>query len=129
MRILAETVNRLIGPDGIYSSNATASAASQGVSRSTFDRIRNGDKIGASAVAIDKLDGVAKAFGVETWQLLVPGMDPRTNRPQLVTNEQAAQTLDEEEQKLVDAYRALSKRERQYLMADAQKYLSTKREP
>lgn len=128
MRILAETANRLIGPDGIYSSNATASAASHGVSRSTFDRIRNGDKIGASAVAIDKLDGVAEAFGVEIWQLFVPGMDPRTNRPQLVTKEQQAQTLDDEEKKLIEAYRALSKRERQYLMADAQKYLNIKKD-
>lgn len=124
MHILAETMKRLIGPDGIYSSNATASAASQGVSRSTFDRLRNGDKIGASAVAIDKLDGVAKAFGVEVWQLFVPGMDPRSCRPQLVTEEEASQMLNSEEKKLLEAYRALNKREREYLMADAQKYLS-----
>lgn len=128
MKTIAATMNRLIGPDGVYSSNATASAASQGVvSRSTFDRLRNGDKLGASAVAIDKLDGVAKAFGVEVWQLFVPGMDPRGHRPTLATEDQSAQILSAEEKSLLEAYRAMGKKERQYLLADAQKYLELKR--
>mgnify|MGYP001072585416 FL=1 len=78
MKILAENMNRLIGPGGHYSSNAAASAASDGITRSTYDRVRNGDKAGASAIAIDKLDGIAKAFGLEVWQLFVPGIEPNT---------------------------------------------------
>ncbi|TEA78665.1 hypothetical protein [Allopusillimonas ginsengisoli] len=126
MKTLAETMNRLIGPEGIYSSNVTASAASQGaVTRSTFDRLRNGSKIGASAVAIDKLDGVADAFGVKVWQLFVPGMDPRYYVPALA-EEGAASDLSADEKRLLNAYRALGKKEQQYLISDAEKYLGNK---
>ncbi len=127
MKTLADTMNRLIGPTGIYSSNANASAATQTVSRSTFDRLRNGDKIGASAAAIDKLDGVAATFGVEVWQLFVPGMDPRNNVPKLVTDEELEAVLPEDERDLLAAYRALGKKEKKYLLADATKYLSDKK--
>lgn len=123
MKVLAETMKRLIGPTGIYSSNQTASDASQGVSRSTFDRLRNGDKMGASAVAIDKLDGVAAALGVEVWQLFVPGMDPRTNLPRLATDAEPQRGLSKDEQALLDAFRSLGPTERGYLMEDARKYL------
>ncbi len=78
MKILAENLNRLIGPGGVYSSNVAASQASDGITRSTYDRARNGDKVGASAIAIDKLDGIAKAFGLEVWQLFIPGIEPNT---------------------------------------------------
>lgn len=78
MKVLAENLNRLIGPGGVYSSNVSASAASEGITRSTYDRARNGDKLGASAIAIDKLDGIAKAFGLEVWQLFVPGIEANT---------------------------------------------------
>lgn len=122
MKILAETMNRLIGPTGLYSSNATASAASGGVSRSTFDRIRNGDKLGASAIAIDKLDGVASAFGVEVWQLFVPGLD-LVNKPVLASAAQSGPALSQDEKKLLEAFRQLGEKERDYLLADVKKYL------
>jgi len=123
MKILAETMNRLIGPGGVYSSNASASAAAPGVSRSTFDRIRNGGKIGASAISIDKLDGVAKAFGLEVWQLFVPKMDI-SQPPVLASETQISPAITPEEKKLLDAFRKLSSKERDYLLADAKKYLS-----
>lgn len=126
MKILADTMNRLIGPGGVYSSNATASAASDGVSRSTFDRMRNGDKIGASAVAIDKLDGVAKAFGLQVWQLFVPGVDAR-NPPRLASETLDRLDLSDEEKQLLDAFRKLSATERRYLLVDAKKYLKGNR--
>lgn len=78
MKVLAENLNRLIGPGGVYSSNVSASAASDGITRSTFDRARKGDRLGASAIAIDKLDGIAGAFGLEVWQLFVPGIEANT---------------------------------------------------
>lgn len=83
VKILSDNMKRLIGPRGVYSSNAAASAASNGVTRSTYDRARNGYKIGAPAIAIDKLDGIAKAFGMEVWQLFVPDIDVN-NPPRLV---------------------------------------------
>ncbi|HCP77731.1 MAG: hypothetical protein CML16_11115 [Pusillimonas sp.] len=88
--------------------------------------MRNGDKLGASAVAIDKLDGVADAFDVEVWQLFVPGMDPRSYVPKLLSDE-LEKSLPEDEQKLLSAYRALGKKEKAYLLADAQKYLDIKK--
>lgn len=122
MKILAETMNRLIGPTGVYSSNAAASAASDGVSRSTFDRIRNGDKLGASAIAIDKLDGIAKVFNVDVWQLFVPGLD-LDNKPMLASSAQSGPVLTSEEKKLLEAFRKLGSKEQEYLLADAKKYL------
>lgn len=74
---LAANMKRLINRvGGVYSSNEAAQKGSQGrVSRSTFDRLRNIDKAGSTAVGIDKLDGVAKTFGIEVWQLFVPDLD------------------------------------------------------
>lgn len=82
---LADNLNRLIDkPGGVYSSNDVAAKASQGaVSRSTLDRLRKADRVGATAVGIDKLEGVAKTFGVEVWQLFVPGLDIK-NPPKLM---------------------------------------------
>lgn len=41
-------------------------------SNGTLDRMRRG----VSACRIDALADVAKAFGLEAWQLLVPNLDP-----------------------------------------------------
>lgn len=123
MKILAETMNRLIGPTGRYSSNAAASSASEGVSRSTFDRIRNGDKLGASAIAIDKLDDISKVFDVDVWQLFVPGLD-LDNKPTLASAAQSGPALSPEEKKLLETFRKLGNKEQTYLLADAKKYLS-----
>lgn len=43
-----------------------------------LDRIRRAD----SACRIDSLAQLARVFGLQTWQLLVPGMDPH-HPPQL----------------------------------------------
>lgn len=123
MKILADTLNRLIGPGGVYSSNVAASAASNGITRSTFDRARNGAKLGASAIAIDKLDGIAKTFGLEVWQLLVPGLDIN-NPPKLESTDGPTVSLSSEEKRLLNAFRKLSAKERAYLLADAKKYLA-----
>lgn len=84
LQILSDNMNRLISKaGGVYSSNEAAQKGSQGkVSRSTFDRLRNIHKVGATAVGVDKLDGVAKTFGVEVWQLFIPGLDAKSP-PQL----------------------------------------------
>lgn len=88
---LAANMNRLIGRGGVHSSNEAAQKASQGrVSRSTFDRLRNIDKAGSVSVGIDKLDGVAKTFGVEVWQLFTQNLDVR--KPPRLANESNAQS-------------------------------------
>jgi hypothetical protein len=40
----------------------------------------DGARQAKSAVTLDSLDKLAKAFGLEAWQLLVPNLNPR-NRP------------------------------------------------
>lgn len=42
-----------------------------GISNGTLDRTRRGE----SAMRVDELEGLAKALGVEPWELLVPPAD------------------------------------------------------
>lgn len=48
-------------------------AKRSGVSQSTVGRLIRGDV----RCKLDSLDGVARAFGLQAWQLLVPELDPR----------------------------------------------------
>jgi transcriptional regulator with XRE-family HTH domain len=52
--------------------------AAGGPTNGTLDRIRRME----SGASIDQLDNLAKVFGLEPWQLLVPDLDP-TNPPML----------------------------------------------
>lgn len=128
--ILAANMNRLIGRGGVYSSNEAAQKASQGrVSRSTFDRLRNIDKAGAVSVGVDKLEGVAKTFGLEVWQLFTPNLDP--HRPRKLAEDHVSSTLDFDEidvTKLADLDRQkLAKLEGAILLAAAQLGLDVKK--
>jgi len=88
---LANNLNRLIDKrGGVYSSNDVAANASQGaISRSSLDRLRKVDRIGATAVGVDKLPGAAKIFGLKVWQLFIPDVDIK-NPPKLATSEQSS---------------------------------------
>lgn len=72
MSILSDNLNRFIGPGKKFSSNEAAAQAS-GVGRSTIDRARKAEV----ALKIDNLSQLAKAIGVEPWELLHPDLDPR----------------------------------------------------
>jgi len=58
--------------------NLSRLASECGFAQSTATRIKQG-KI---SPGLDKLDLIARRFGLSTWQLLVPGMDPK-NLPTL----------------------------------------------
>jgi hypothetical protein len=58
--------------------------------QSTASRI----KAGKHATGIDKLDAIARRFSLATWQLLVPGFDPK--------NPPALQPVSEKERKLYE---------------------------
>jgi transcriptional regulator with XRE-family HTH domain len=75
MKILADNLNRLIGPGKKFASNEAAAAAS-GVGRSTIDRVRRAEV----ALKVDNLAELARACGLEPWQLLHP--DPDNARKQ-----------------------------------------------
>lgn len=69
-----------------------------GVGKSTIGRLKNGDV----SVGVATLEGVARAFKLEPWQMLVENLDPLAP-PILRTSEIA---LSEAERKLIDLYRA-----------------------
>ena len=62
--------------------------AQGGGSNGTLDRMRRG----ASSCRLDALADVAKVFGLEPWQLLVPRLDPH-NLPRLEMDTSRAENL------------------------------------
>lgn len=77
--------------------NLSRLAAECGFAQSTATRIKQG-KI---SPGLDKLDLIARRFGLATWQLLVPGMDPR--------NPPALQPVSNEERALYEKIRAAAR--------------------
>lgn len=68
--ILSDNIKRLM--DAHISLNSEAKVAKAGgISQRTVNRARNGLQ-----VKLDSLHGLAKAFGLSPWQLLVPALDP-----------------------------------------------------
>jgi transcriptional regulator with XRE-family HTH domain len=65
--ILAANVNRLIAANPRFKSPAELVKAS-GLSSGTIGRIR----LAQVATTMDHLEGLAKAFGVEPWELMAP---------------------------------------------------------
>ena len=132
LTVLADNLNRLIGPGGMYSSNEAAQKASQGrVSRSTFDRLRKIDRAASVSVGIDKLEGVAKTFQVEVWQLFVENLDPK-NPPRLASAEDASvspafESIDMTKLARLDANQ-VSKLEGAILLAAAQLGLDVRKD-
>jgi hypothetical protein len=58
------------------------------VSNGTLDRMRRA----TAAARIDQVELVAKAFGLEAWQLMVPSLEPR-NPPVLAAATEAERAL------------------------------------
>ncbi|MEI2416188.1 helix-turn-helix transcriptional regulator [Orrella sp. JC864] len=75
---LRDTLTRLIQEGGRYPTLVDLSARCK-VSKSTLARARTGE----SVLRIDNLEDIARAYGLEAWQLLVPHVDPNTP-PRLV---------------------------------------------
>lgn len=66
--ILSANLTALMAAKGLTSIKKLANASS--VSTGTVDRARRG----IVGVSVDQLDGLASAFGLEPWQLLVEGV-------------------------------------------------------
>jgi transcriptional regulator with XRE-family HTH domain len=89
--------------------NLSRLAEDCGFAQSTASRI----KAQKTATGLDKLDMIARAFGLATWQLLVPGFDPN-NPPTLQPVSQKERELYE---KIMTAARQIAAE------PDARKYL------
>jgi hypothetical protein len=77
--------------------NLSSFATDCGFAQSTASRI----KAQQTATGLDKLDMIARAFGLATWQLLVPGLDP-DHPPTL-------QSVSKRERELYERFRAAAK--------------------
>lgn len=116
LKTLSATMNRIVGPEGRFTSNAHA-AKETGVTRSTIDRLRNADNPGASKVGIDKLSALCEGLGVEPWQLFVPGMS--LDRPPKLEGIKR----DEKEIELLEIFHRLGDPEKTYLILKAKEML------
>ncbi|WP_323011526.1 helix-turn-helix transcriptional regulator [Castellaniella sp.] len=83
---LSRTLKRVTGHGTRYP-QLEVIASRTGVSKSTIARARTGE----TALKIDNLEDLAKAFGMEAWQLLVPGVEP-DKPPILVDSPEVAAT-------------------------------------
>lgn len=84
------------------------------IGKSTINRIKKGE----TAVRIDNLEKLARIFGLEAWQMLVPDLDPA--RPPAHTPLQ----LSETEAELLSMFTALGEPERNYIIEKARSLLS-----
>lgn len=72
MHIVTANVRRCV--DTLCDGNQSAAARRTGVPQPTIGRIMRGDVLPSLSV----LEQIAKGFGLETWQLMVPGMEPKS---------------------------------------------------
>ncbi len=70
-KILAANLNALIATHPEFNSNPKVAKRSK-VGLGTVGRIRNAEV----SATLDSVAALAEAFGLEPWQLLVPGLDP-----------------------------------------------------
>lgn len=86
---LALNVKALLD-SGIGPTTQTELATKSGVAQATIGRVLAAE----SSTTIDTVDGIAAAYGLQGWQLLVAGMDPK-NPPVLQPISAAERTLYE----------------------------------
>jgi transcriptional regulator with XRE-family HTH domain len=82
LRTLSENLARLIAASGELDSQAKVATKAK-VDQKTVNRIANM----LNEPSLDKVEKIAKAFGLEAWQLLVPGLAPGQT-PELAQREQ-----------------------------------------
>ncbi|MGE8452644.1 MAG: hypothetical protein ACN6OP_18895 [Pseudomonadales bacterium] len=117
--IVGANLNRLMAEAGL--SNVTLeSRLSRHVTKSTIGRMRNAE----SSAGIGNIEQVARAFGLEAWQLLIPDVST-TNKPRLAGTAPAANTQSPSPAaaELLDLFNQLDDTYRSLLLADAKKYL------
>lgn len=83
-KILAVNLAQLMAHSPDLKSEAKIAAAAKvaKISQRTVNRARNG-----AQVRLESLAGLAEAFGLAPWQLLVPGLDP-ANPPILALSQE-----------------------------------------
>lgn len=78
-RVVAENLRAMIDKDDL---SVRGFAARHGLQQKAIDRMVKGEH----AASVDTLDELARALGLMTWQLLVPGLDT-SNPPHIAITE------------------------------------------
>lgn len=127
--IIAANLMRLMRDTG-WSIYEIEKRTSGRVKRSTVDRARRVD----GNPTVDSVAEMARAFGLELWQLCVEDVDAN-NPPCLLSPNEATSNLAPEEQQLLTEFRSLSPAFQQLVLNDLQRYrqaeqqANTKTEP
>lgn len=74
--ILADNIQRLMEANPALSSLVKVAAQAKRKGHTVSKNAVDSAKSGSHAVNMDTLDGIARAFEMEAWQLLVPNMNP-----------------------------------------------------
>lgn len=117
--IVGANLDRLMGEAGL--SNVTLeNRLSRRVTKSTIGRIRNVE----ISAGIGNIEEVARAFGLEAWQFLIPDVST-TNKPRLAGSSAAANSVTSSaaDAELLELFHQLDDTYRALLLADAKKYL------
>lgn len=80
--ILAANIQRLMDANPSLSSLVKVAAEAKRKGHTVSKNAVDSAKSGSHAVNMDTLDGIARAFEMDAWQLLVPNMNP-SNPPVL----------------------------------------------
>lgn len=115
--VAGANLTRLMANAG-YSNVSLESRLSRRVTKSTIGRMRNAE----NSAQVGSLEEVAKAFGLELWQLLIEGVDPE--RPPQIGGVGVGEGLSPPERELIDKFRQLEDRNQRFMLADAEKYLA-----
>lgn len=75
--ILAANIQRLMDANPSLSSLVKVAAEAKRRGHTVSKNAVDSAKSGSHAVNMDTLDGIARAFDMEAWQLLVPNMNPK----------------------------------------------------
>lgn len=121
--IVGANVDQLMRSAGL--SNAALEKKTNGrLTRSTVDRVRRAE----GSAGVESVAEIARAFGLELWQLLVEGLDP--NRlPSLGQDVgEGTAALSEEERALVLSFRSLNPAFQQLILNDIDRYAEAERQ-
>ncbi|KWU18074.1 hypothetical protein AS148_14480 [Achromobacter xylosoxidans] len=118
--VVGANLDRLMSEAGL--SNVTLeSRLSRRVTKSTIGRMRNAE----ISAGIDNVEEVARAFGLEAWQFLIPDVSAM-HKPRLAGStpaEAGPTSLTTAESELLALFNQLDDVYRALLLADAKKYL------
>ncbi|PQZ60004.1 hypothetical protein CQ050_26920 [Achromobacter sp. MYb9] len=121
--IVGANVDQLMRSAGL--SNAALEKKTNGrLTRSTVDRVRRAE----GSAGVESVAEIARAFGLDLWQLFVEGLDP-ARLPSLGQDDgEVTSALSEEEQALILTFRSLNPAFQQLVLNDIDRYAEAERQ-